>query len=292
MLRQLILYTGLALTPAAAWPQAPDSCSDIAARVAAAAPEPSDLDLLLNCPGERGPALASYLRSLRTQSDLNQLMVPFGYAHLLRDGEVFTALKDIAADAGAVDIPRNLSLRALAAYERGSVSITYEDMTSIPAGGVCDPGRMHVLEPKVIQGTPLPADYTTQLVSLASQLESSGSTPASVKSAARCLKGALPADLAYPLPPPPPAVGSLIELTYVCLNEFGIRNRNEAPVQVTYEVSGSNERATLSVPGRTGTAPYAEITFWTRTKGRVTLYFTGVQVGSQRNEGTACPPEG
>jgi hypothetical protein len=168
--------------------------------------------LLLNYPGERGTALASYLRAFRMQSDLNLAEKPFAYAHLLRDGEVFTALKEIATDPNAAEVPRNLSLQALAAYERGSVSLDYDQLISIPPGGVCDPGRLEELEAEVIQGTPLPSDHAAQLGALVSQLESSASTPASVRSATRCLKGVLPVDIAYgPLPPPPPAVGSLIE---------------------------------------------------------------------------------
>ncbi|HEX6533729.1 MAG TPA: hypothetical protein VF041_03980, partial [Gemmatimonadaceae bacterium] len=80
-----------------------------------------------------------------------------------------------------------------------------------------------------------------------------------------------------------------IRLTYVCDNSYRVGNSNYVPVTVRYQVDGTGEGGSITVPGRSsdeGAAPEASLT--TRGVGMVRLLLGGRVIQTAANGGTAC----
>jgi hypothetical protein len=82
-----------------------------------------------------------------------------------------------------------------------------------------------------------------------------------------------------------------VRLTYVCANTFRLRNLNYVPVVVRYEVDGTTEAATLTLPGLSSDdEPIAGTTITTTASGTVRLVYGGRTVQTATNGGAACQP--
>lgn len=82
---------------------------------------------------------------------------------------------------------------------------------------------------------------------------------------------------------------SAIRLTYICGNRFRVRNGNLAPVTVTWDVAGSTDAGSLTLPARPFAAAFSEAFFATSVTGTVRLFYLGAQVDVKANGGFVCP---
>lgn len=81
-----------------------------------------------------------------------------------------------------------------------------------------------------------------------------------------------------------------IRLTYICGNTFRVRNGNAASVVVTWDVFGTPETGTLTLPPRPITGTVSETFFTTVARGTVRLMYSGSQVDVKANGGAVCTP--
>jgi hypothetical protein len=82
-----------------------------------------------------------------------------------------------------------------------------------------------------------------------------------------------------------------IRLTYRCGNTFQIQNANFVPVSVRYEVVGTTEGATVTVPGLLtddGASPVTKVT--TAAPGTVQLLYQGTVIQTATDGNVACTP--
>ncbi len=88
---------------------------------------------------------------------------------------------------------------------------------------------------------------------------------------------------------PPPVNTALITLSYVCGNNFKVRNRNTVAVPLTWNVINGSETGGLTVPAIAGgEAGSAVIT--TIEKRTVRLYYSGQLIATVANGNQTCPP--
>lgn len=81
-----------------------------------------------------------------------------------------------------------------------------------------------------------------------------------------------------------------ITLTYVCGNRFRIRNPNAIPLWVSWGMVGKSPKGDLTVPARTGTTQFGEVTFDATVKGSVRLLYEGTALATAANAEVACTP--
>jgi hypothetical protein len=79
-------------------------------------------------------------------------------------------------------------------------------------------------------------------------------------------------------------------LTYMCANRFRVRNPNDAVVTVTWDVAGTSEQGTLSLPARPLGSGFSESFFETVATGTVRLFYNGTQIQVKANGGFVCAP--
>jgi hypothetical protein len=132
-----------------------------------------------------GAALAQAIRANRTSGDtafLNALTEP---AIQLRDGDVYTAAMEVAADRGASREARVFAIRTIiwSMYPGGGI-----DYSALSDGSQGCLGQGPSTHTEVTQGTSLPSDYVARAKSLARTLTEDGMEPAAVRRAASCLR--------------------------------------------------------------------------------------------------------
>jgi len=82
-----------------------------------------------------------------------------------------------------------------------------------------------------------------------------------------------------------------IDLIYVCGNRFLATNATGQPVEVTYQVAGTDESGTLTLREKSGDdESHSETELRTRETGAVELYVKDQRVASRRNGHQACGP--
>ncbi len=235
-----------------------------------------------------GPRIASEILSGRGVTDtieLNHLTAP---AAVLRDARIFDAGLTVAGDPGATPQARVYAFRTLIAQLNPTRQLRYSDLAGSMTSASCigQSGSPHDV---FFLGTPLPGDAETRVRTLARAVAADSTQPNPVRHAAAC--AAL-----YQLVSKTPSqayaevVSNVdISLEYVCGNQFRLRNPFDEPVLLTYEVEGTQENGTLSLPARSAGTPYSEITFVTTNSGVVKLFESGELVQSETNGGLSCP---
>lgn len=83
---------------------------------------------------------------------------------------------------------------------------------------------------------------------------------------------------------------SSLRLTYICGRTFRIRNPNDAVVTVTWDVFGTPESGSLTLPARPLSANVSETFFETIAIGTVRLSYNGSQSDVKANGGSVCRP--
>jgi galactose oxidase len=89
-------------------------------------------------------------------------------------------------------------------------------------------------------------------------------------------------------PGPPPVGVSQVAVTYVCDNDFDLRNRSSAPQTVQYRVVGTSETGDLVLPAGSGdTATVTRLT--TLQAGAVQIFQENAEASPVANNAVACP---
>jgi hypothetical protein len=137
---------------------------------------------------EGGPALARAMRESRLSSDtayLNALTWP---AIRLRDGEIFQAAMQVAADRGASTQARVFAIRTLMWSMYPGGGIDYADLADLVQGRPrsCF-GHGPSTHTSVTQGAALPVDFVARAKELAKTLDHDPTEPLPVRRAAVCL---------------------------------------------------------------------------------------------------------
>lgn len=144
-------------------------------------------------PEAYGASLAVAVRRLRTETDTVVLREFWRPSRFLRDGELFRASRDIAADQGASTQARVFALLSLLHTVRFGRTADYRNMIG---GFETEEGLQWVRggcaqtivnDDIRLDGAPLPADFHAQIRSLASRLRADGAEPLDVRTAAFCL---------------------------------------------------------------------------------------------------------
>ncbi|MFN8877427.1 MAG: C-type lectin domain-containing protein [Gemmatimonadota bacterium] len=78
------------------------------------------------------------------------------------------------------------------------------------------------------------------------------------------------------------------QLTALCGTRFRVRNRSDYHVTATWDVYGTAERGTLSLPPRPSGAEFSETIFSTVARGTVRLFVSGNQVDVKAPSAGAC----
>lgn len=260
------------------------TCRDVAARVASGQFAEGDLRVLGRCTQERAPALAGAVRRAATESDSVRLRKVMFAAGLTVDAEVHEALRSVAV-SGSV-LARAHALCALAAHELSAPTATFPRQGTSEGGYSCM--SLEQEKRRQAQDRPLPPDHRQAAHLMALEMLDSPSTPRDIRSAAQFLaQASSPGEIRQTELLPPPEPGK-IQFAYDCGNRFWVRNGNRSPIQVTYEVEGTSERATISVTGAVRDGHYGEFGLWTRAKGTVRFLFNGAVVHVEANAGRAC----
>lgn len=137
---------------------------------------------------EGGPALARAMQESRLSSDtayLNSLTWP---AIRLRDGEIFQAAMQVAADRGASTQARVFAIRTLMWSMYPGGGLDYADLADLVQGrprSCFGPGPS--THTSVTQGTALPADFVARAKALAKTLDHDATEALAVRRAAVCL---------------------------------------------------------------------------------------------------------
>lgn len=258
-------------------------CKDIAARVSNGRTVSGDLSALLSCEAERSPALAAAVRRMAGATDVGELRDVTFAASLLVDAEVNSALQTLATTGSPQ--ARAFVMCALAGHEVGAPTITFARQGTPDGGFSCT--ALEAEKRRQLQGRPLPVAHRELVHRLAQAILEDASTPVEIRPVAQFLAG-----VSAPLQPvqseAPPPESAKIRLEYNCGNRFWVRNGNSSPVQVTYEVEGTHERATLSVPKAVRGTDYSEFGLRTMTKGTVRLLFNNNVIQVAANGDRAC----
>lgn len=144
-------------------------------------------------PVTHAEALASAVRRLRAETDTVRLREFWRPSRYLRDGELFRASLEVAADRGASRESRVFALLSLLHTVRFGRSAEYRHMVGgfqEDAGlrrvrGGC--ARTFVNDDVRMVGSPLPADYAERVRALAERLRTDATEPLDVQTAASCL---------------------------------------------------------------------------------------------------------
>jgi hypothetical protein len=141
----------------------------------------------------QGAALATALRRLRSEPDTGKISPFWQNARFLRDGALYEAAVEIAADRSASVPARVFALLGLLHRTQQGRSAGYGDLI----GGFYEEhglrwvrggcARTVVIDDLRIDGSPLPADYRERINTLARRLRSDTTEPLDVQTAAACL---------------------------------------------------------------------------------------------------------
>jgi len=145
------------------------------------------LEVIQNC-REGGSALAGAMRESRLSSDTAHLNALTWPAIRLRDGEIFQAAMQIAADRGASTQARVFAIRTLMWSMYPGGGLEYADLADLVQGRPRNCfGHGPSTHTIVTQGTPLPADYVARAKALARALDHDATETLAVRRAAVCL---------------------------------------------------------------------------------------------------------
>lgn len=145
------------------------------------------LQLIGACGRDGGAALAAAIRRTQQSADIPSLDALTQATRTFRDGEVFTAARDVAADRGASIPARVFAFRTmLTALSQGRV-LSYAQMTRSDAERACA-GLLPSTHDKFTDGSPLPLDARNAAQEVAAALlAGEAAAPPEVMQAARCL---------------------------------------------------------------------------------------------------------
>lgn len=141
---------------------------------------------IASCGTEGGAALAHAIQRLRQSTEIAALDAISQSARTIRDGEVFAASLDVAADPAASAAARVFALRTLVSTLSPGRILSYEQMTRSDAERACA-GLLPSSHEMFSEGRPLPANPESLARDVALRVARDPSSPAHVVHAARCV---------------------------------------------------------------------------------------------------------
>jgi len=221
--------------------------------------------------GERAAAQALRSNALQRENSADRLREFFLLFYARRTPELFAALKDGVASAGASVAYKREAIAALGALHYPGFDFDSGGL-EILASTDCGSTR------RVLVGSgstsDLPAGYLGQMVSVLDDQQHRSSNAPVVRALAYCWRKLLVRDL--PIDP------KKLKLKHVCEDRFLVTNDNLADATVSVDVEGTSEQFRLKVFAE------REILFETLNSGKVRLYFGGVLVDKKQAAANRC----
>lgn len=227
--------------------------------------------------------MGAALRSLQSESRDEPLQAAEAVLRGIRDASMSSAARDVAANAGATPAARAMALRSLLAQH--STALVVVQLAASP--DATPPCRtITVAGDLPSAGAALPADSARQALVVARAVGGEIAAPTSLRTLARC------AQLTFSSVASLPVSASSIELTYLCGNQFRVRNLDDEWVDLTCDVDGTDDSGDLTVP------PHGEIVVTTDTTGMTRIFVNpdhtqerGTLVQTRANGGAPCVPD-
>jgi hypothetical protein len=232
------------------------------------------------CPGGSS-AIRSAILASRQVSSAGALSVIYFLSAQVVDDAVAIAAIDVALDGSALEIVRTYALFALAAQANPSAALP--SPTESFSGSVTSPCFFAVeASPRADESIPLAPATLLRIHNASLSVYQNASLPVRLRRMALCLQTSLSAVFT------PPAVGSAIQLTYLCGNRFRIRNKNFVDVDVRWDVYNTQESSVESIGAASLLVPNFDQQFETIQRGTVRLFFNGALIQTKANGGTTC----
>ncbi len=141
---------------------------------------------IARCGSEGGSAIANALRRSRQSTEVSALDEISKSARTIRDGEVFAASLEVAADPAASAAARVFALRTVVSTLSPGRVLSYEQMTRPDAERACA-GLLPSSHETLSEGRPLPVHPESLARDVALRVTRDRSSPAQVVHAARCV---------------------------------------------------------------------------------------------------------
>lgn len=228
--------------------------------------------------GEPGAsAVASAIRTARSDSDSAFLQRLWSAANMIRHPLVLAASREVAVDQAATTPARIVALMVMLAQYNNSFSFpmrrTWTQIVTVPAGQSC----FAPLEGELYgYSMNLPASYLVDIASTAEAVSADVATPPVVRDISRCIRQVLKPKVPDARQPGP------FTVTYVCGNTFRIHNAG-AYASGSYLVENTTESGDLGLPEN------GSIDVTTVAVGSFVLTAAGYSGDPTPNGGTPCP---
>lgn len=264
-------------------------CSTIKANATANPARPDTLAIVSLCSGY-GPVYATLIGRYSLASDTSTYGQVFDHATALRNPDVFTAAKTVAADASAPAFARVGALILLTNY--GSKAGTFLARTTAMTNGgapfICSPPEMSgYLGVSSDPNAAMPSDYIAQSLTLSRTVLSDVSAPKAVRFAASCLHtitlgDSIPSPSTYN-PTFNPAHD--FQLHSACSSTYLFRNLTPITVAVYITDTHTNVSRWISLPPRPSGATYSEETM--KATHGISVSYQGAVIATA-NPNTSC----
>lgn len=209
----------------------------------------------------------------------------------LRDGHVFAAAEEVAADRAASDEARVFAFRTLILALHPGLNYDYGRLASQNAPAWCI-GVSPVAGVNVAEGAPLPEGYEGRVRAFARRVAADTTEPEPVRLAAQC---ALVQRAGMPRPGSHDhwavIVPAQVGLRHVCGSTFVATNPHGVPMEVLYRVVETGETGLLRLPPDPSRKTPSETPFTPRTRGTVELWENlpdGERITSARSGRVRC----
>jgi hypothetical protein len=231
------------------------------------------------CDARGGVALARLVPLARTSHDVPGLQNAEAIATNFSDSTVARAMLQLASDAGATAESRIFAFRVLMGLH--APTTWFDQPSSYSATGTACRTRT-IAAPPPLPGAPLPDDFAQRAGTVAKSV-ANGTAAQNVRAAATCAYRHFGAFANLDVD------ATKISLSYVCGNDFRVRNDNAVTAPLTYRVAGTADEGDVNAPAN------GALVFRTDSIGTVNLFLAlpnippGPQpIRSASNGGTAC----
>jgi hypothetical protein len=256
-------------------------CQAAADSLQAASRNTMSWQVLIGCPSHAATAAGSAILAARIETDTTFLSALTTLATSIKAPVVLSSALTLSADKSASLQARIVAVEILLAqYENGiqlrRIGQSWTDIATVPRVSSCrmggGSGQSYAIE------LPMPSTYPQQIAAQTEALRDDGSETAVLRGLARCVRTVL-------LPEVPEAIDSgAITLQYVCRTRFTVHNGNAKPVDLTFEVEGTDETGVISAPAN------GDLSFITVGVGATRLIFRNQVIRSVANTNLSCAP--
>jgi hypothetical protein len=249
------------------------------------------LSRLRLCGATGGQGFANVLNSHRMSTDTMLLEQITFFLRTFRDGNVFGTAAAVANDQNASPQARVFAFRVLHWALVPSLILQYGDLASPEL--LCFRVPSAILE-GIRRGSAMPSNYVNTIKGVTQTVLADSAADPRVRSAARCVRSwenrPLITDENDPrwAVPAAPVNPYTITLSYVCGNQFRVRNTAPYGVTVTYRVVETPETGSVVVPAKDPVLGHADAFFTTQIQGFVVLRWMEKVVDNKPNGNIPC----